>query len=121
MRPRELIDYIRHLRSRYRTALLSNALPNLRNLLTDKWRIDDAFHEIIISAEVGLLKPDPAIYTLTLEKLGIESQEAVFIDDNEQNVAGARQVGMRAIRFRNAAQARTDLEVILNEGASKST
>lgn len=110
----DLVDYLRALRPRYKTALLSNAWDDLRQVLEEHWKITDAFDEVFISAEVGLLKPDPRIYRLALERLGVAPQEAVFVDDFPENVAGARAVGMHAIQFRDSGQARAEVEAVLN-------
>lgn len=110
----DLVDYLRALRPRYKTALLSNAWDDLRQVLEEHWKITDAFDEVFISAEVGLLKPDPRIYRLALERLGVAPQEAVFVDDFPENVAGARAVGMHAIQFRDPGQARAEVEAVLN-------
>lgn len=91
----ELVAYIRGLRPRRKTALLSNALSNLRKIVTEDWKISDAFDLIVVSAEEGLLKPDPAIYRLALSRLGIRANEALFIDDVEANIEGAKYVGIR--------------------------
>ncbi len=109
----ELVDYIRALRPRYRTALLSNAWSDLRQILQERWRVVDAFDEVIISAEVGLMKPDPRIYQLAVTRLGVTPAEAVFIDDFPLNVRAAQESGLHAIRFRSAAQARAELEQLL--------
>ena len=111
---RDLVDYLHALRPRYKTALLSNAWDDLHQVLEEYWKITDAFDEIIISAEVGLLKPDPRIYQLALERLNVEPQEAVFVDDFPENVAGARAVGIRAIQFRDSGQARAEVEAMLD-------
>ncbi len=113
---RELIDLLRSLRGRYRTALLSNAWDDLRQVLTERWGISDAFDELIISAEVGLAKPDPRIYHLTAQRLGVEPQQAVFVDDMPRNVQAAREQGMHAIQFVDSAQTRRDLATLLNGG-----
>lgn len=113
---RELIDLLRSLRGRYRTALLSNAWDDLRQVLTERWGISDAFDEVIISAEVGLAKPDPRIYHLTAQRLGVEPQQAVFVDDMPRNVQAAREQGMHAIQFIDSAQTRRDLAALLNGG-----
>jgi len=94
----DLINYIRSLRPRYRTGLLSNAWSDMRAYLVRE-KIDDAFDEMIISAEVGMMKPDPRIYQLALERLKVEPGEAVFVDDFAINVEGARAVGMHAVQF----------------------
>lgn len=111
-----LVDLLRSLRGRYRTALLSNAWDDLRQILIERWGITDAFDEIIISAEVGLAKPDPAIYHLASQRLGVEPQQAVFVDDMLRNVHAAREQGMYAIQFIDAGQTRRDLMALLNGG-----
>lgn len=67
------------------------------------------FEGYVLSHEVGLLKPDAAIYELTAQKFGLQPAEAVFVDDLAENVAGARATGMRAIHFQNAEQVRQEL------------
>jgi len=110
----ELVDYIRDVKHDYITALLSNAPDNLRGILDEKWDITDAFHHIIISAEVGVMKPDPAIYQLALARLGVAAEDAVFIDDMQANVQGALDIGMHAIHFRSADLTRAELEGLLS-------
>ncbi len=109
----ELIAYIRSLRPHYKTALLSNAFSDLRRYLDEQWQILDAFDEVIISAEVGLMKPDPSIFRLVVDRLGVAPSEAVFIDDFPLNVRGAREFGLHAIRFQSYAQVRQELETLL--------
>ncbi len=110
----ELVDYIRSLRKRYKTGLLSNAFSDLREVLTSAWKIADAFDQMVISAEVGLVKPNPSIYRLALEKFEADAGQAVFIDDLPVNVEAARQVGMYAIQFIQPEQARLELEKLLS-------
>ena len=112
----ELVDYIRGLRPKYKTALLSNAWDDLRAALEQEWSIVNAFDEVIISAEVGLAKPDPRIFQLALERLGVSPPEAVFVDDFLHNVEGARAIGMRAIHFQGFEQARAALDALLDPG-----
>lgn len=109
----ELVDFVRSLRPRYQTALLSNAWGNLRDVLEHEWKILDAFDQVIISAEVGLMKPDERIYHLAVERLGVTPSEAVFVDDFSENVEGARAAGLHAIHFRSADQARAEVEQLL--------
>lgn len=94
-----LIQYIRSLRPRYQTAIISNAADGLGPALTNTHMITDAFDLIVISADEGMMKPEPAIYLRTLARLGREPEETVFIDDAPTNVAGARDVGMNAVHF----------------------
>lgn len=94
-----LVDYVRQLHGPYQTAIISNALPGLLALLTGKYPIAGCFDVIIGSGDVGVMKPDPAIYRLALSQLGREPGEAIFIDDAPRNVEGALAVGMHAIRY----------------------
>ncbi len=96
---RELVALIRRLRPRYQTALLSNAFDDLRPMLTETLAIADAFDTVVISAEEGAMKPDPAIYRRVLERLGRKPDECVFVDDFLENVEGARRLGLAAIHY----------------------
>ncbi|MBU1662779.1 MAG: HAD family phosphatase [Chloroflexi bacterium] len=106
----ELVDYIRSLRSRYTTALLSNAWNDLRGIITNRWNFADAFDVMVISGEEGVMKPDPRIYQIALERSGVQPPEAVFIDDSIENIEAARKIGMHGIHFQNPEQALVDLE-----------
>ena len=67
------------------------------------------FDAHVLSHEVGLLKPDAAIYRLTLDRCGLEAERTLFVDDILANVEGARAVGMHAIVFDSADQVRQEL------------
>ncbi len=69
----------------------------------------DRFRDIVVSGEERLVKPDAAIYRLALDRFGLRADEAVFIDDNAANVAGARALGIRSILFTDAVSARAAL------------
>ena len=108
-----LMEFIRGLRSRVRVGMITNAWPGIRRYLVDEFKIADAFDPLIVSAEAGIAKPDPRIYQLALERLGIEPAEAVFVDDFEDNAAGARWVGMQAVHFTSTPQAIAALRALL--------
>ena len=110
-----LTRFLRDLRPRYRTAFLSNAWSGARAAHTDLYKIHDAVDEMILSCEVGLAKPDPRIYLLTAERLGVPPMSAVVVDDIERNVLAAREVGMRAIQFISSEQTMADLRRLLGE------
>ena len=69
----------------------------------------DRFRDVVVSGDEKLVKPDAAIYRLALERFGLEAADAVFIDDNDANVAGAEAVGLIAVRFTDAAALRARL------------
>jgi epoxide hydrolase-like predicted phosphatase len=110
----KLIDYLRSLRPHYKTALLSNAWDDLRQMIEEVWMINDAFDEILISAEVGLVKPDRRIFERLISDLGMEPAEVVFVDDFPHNVEAAKAAGLEAIHFLGPDQALGELLSLLN-------
>jgi epoxide hydrolase-like predicted phosphatase len=107
-----LLDFMRNLRKKCKVGLISNAWSGLRPWIVSR-KYDDAFDAMIISAEVGMAKPDPRIYQLALEQLGVAASESVFLDDFRENVDGARAVGMHAIHFSRLEQALQELKQLL--------
>lgn len=108
-----LVEYIRGLRSDYRTGMITNAWLDTRHWIENEWKLSPDFDVIVVSAEVGLAKPNPAIYQLTLEQLSIEPPAAVFVDDFVENIDAARELGMHAVRFEDREQAIREVDRIL--------
>ena len=106
----ELVAYFRELRPRYRTVLLSNSFDGAREREEDRYHFAQLVDFIIYSHEVGLAKPDPRIYALTGQRLGVQPHEIVFLDDAERNVAGAAASGFHTILYHNTAQAIAEIE-----------
>jgi epoxide hydrolase-like predicted phosphatase len=103
-----MLDLMRELRDRgLRMAILTNNVREWEELWRSKLPLDEIFELIVDSAWVGMRKPDPAIYLLTVERLDSElhPSECLFVDDNELNVEAARELGMVAIHFRSNEQA----------------
>jgi HAD superfamily hydrolase (TIGR01509 family) len=96
-----LLEFIRKLHPRYKVGLLSNAWDDLRHTMHERWNIDGLFDELIISAEVKIVKPDPRIFRLALERLGVQPAQAIFIDDIVENIEAARNEGMFAIHYQD--------------------
>lgn len=109
----ELLDFARSLQPHYKMAILSNAWDNAREVFTDLFGLDEVFETMIISAEVRLAKPDPRIYHLALERVGVRPGEAVFLDDMRENVEAARDIGLRAVLYQNNRQAIADVQAQL--------
>ncbi|MDO8266124.1 MAG: HAD family phosphatase [Candidatus Saccharibacteria bacterium] len=108
----ETLSYIDELHSSYKTAMLSNSASGVVKAKLNEKQIS-VFDEVIISADVGLKKPDPRIFELTTKKLGVMPEECVFTDDHEEYLAGAQAVGMKTILFKNTEQFIADLQKIL--------
>ena len=107
-----LLNFLRGLRKQVKVGLISNAWSGLRAWIV-KEKFEDAFDAMIISAEAGVAKPDARIYQLALEKLCAAPAEAVFLDDFQANVEGARAVGMAAILFTQPELALKELQRLL--------
>ncbi len=110
----ELVNYVRSLHKSYKTALLSNAWDDLRQVIAEKWHFEDAFDILIISAEVRMAKPDPKIFQLALDGLGVKASEAIFVDDFQRNIDAAKTVGMHAIRFQDSMQVIDEMNLLLS-------
>jgi putative hydrolase of the HAD superfamily len=109
-----MIAFLRELRDRgYRLAMLTN---NVREWEA-RWRamlpVDELFEVVIDSAFVGLRKPDPAIYRLTCDRLGVAPDECLFVDDVEVNCSAAADLGMAAVLFRSSDQAIAEMREAL--------
>jgi putative hydrolase of the HAD superfamily len=90
-----------------RMALLTNNVREWEPLWRGMLPVDEIFELVVDSAFVGMRKPDPAIYELTLERLGegVSAEDCLFIDDLEINVTAAERLGMSAVRFVDNEQA----------------
>jgi len=111
-----MIDYMRDLRARgYRLAICTNNVREWEGLWRAMLPVDEIFEVVVDSAFVGTRKPEPRIYELTLERLGVDAGTALFIDDIEINCDAARELGMRAVWFESSAQAIADTEAALGD------
>jgi len=107
----EMREWVATLRAAgYRTALLSNMQFDMIEHVRANFPWLGDFDHQIFSAELRVVKPDPAIYLHCLEKLGAGPAETIFVDDREENVAAARALGIAAFRFESVAQLRGELE-----------
>ncbi|HWH44588.1 MAG TPA: HAD family phosphatase [Thermoleophilaceae bacterium] len=112
-----LISYMAGLRARgIRTALLTNNVREWEPLWRAKLAVDDIFEVVVDSAFVGMRKPEPEIYTLTLERIGggIEAGDCVFLDDLTVNVEAANDAGMRGVLFESTEQSIAAIETELS-------
>ncbi len=107
-----LLNFLRSLKQRVRTGLISNAWSGLRDYIVRE-KFDDAFHHMVISAEVGVAKPDPKIYRLALEQAQVRANEAVFVDDFIENIEACKKIGMKGIHFTDPASAIEQVSAML--------
>jgi epoxide hydrolase-like predicted phosphatase len=109
---KDVLRLIRRLRGQYKLAVLSNAPSGLTRWMAD-WHILHLFDVVVCSGDEGVVKPDPAIYELALSRLGVEPQEAIFIDDTLGHVEAARALGLHGIHFTTASDLVDELEPLL--------
>jgi putative hydrolase of the HAD superfamily len=102
------LPVVSELRARgVKTALISNCSHSTRGVV-DRLRLDQSFDEVVLSVEVGLRKPDPAIYRLALERLGAEPDRAVFVDDQPAYCDGAAALGIATFLIDRSGDATPD-------------
>ncbi len=95
----QVVHRIRELRGTVKLGLLTNNVKEFGEHWRSTFPIDELFEVIVDSSHVGMRKPDPEIYLLTCSALEVEPGEAVFVDDNADNVAAARSLGMETVHF----------------------
>lgn len=109
-----MIEFMRALRDRgYKMAICTNNVREWEPLWRPKLPVDEIFELVIDSAFVGVRKPEPRIYELTLERLGVSADQALLLDDLELNCTAARELGLKAVWFRAPEQAIADIEAAL--------
>ena len=107
-----VVNLIRQLHDRFKLAVLSNSPPGLAEWLGD-WKIGDLFDVVFCSGDEGVVKPDPAAYNLTLQRLNIIPQEAAFIDDTIGHVRAAQKLSIHGIKFTSAEDLVKELNQLL--------
>ena len=112
-RNKVLLEYAQELRKDYKVGMLSNVGSEAMNEYFNPKERDKYFDSVVLSGDVGFSKPDPRIFQLMCEKLGVECSEAVMIDDLPDFCEGARQTGMQAIVYISNKQLKRDIETLL--------
>jgi HAD superfamily hydrolase (TIGR01509 family) len=109
----ELLEFIGQLHNDYKTAILSNANRGVvERRIGQRW-LEDCFDVLVVSAEVGLVKPDQAIYLHAAKELGVEPDECVFIDDKSVFLDPAKALGMETVLYQDFAQAKAEINSLL--------
>jgi putative hydrolase of the HAD superfamily len=110
-----MVELMRDLKGRgYRMALLTNNVREWEPLWRSMLPVDEIFELIVDSAFVGMRKPDPEIYRLTLDRLGgVAASECIFVDDTDLNCDTAKELGMTAVNFQSNEQAIPEIEAAL--------
>jgi HAD superfamily hydrolase (TIGR01509 family) len=107
-----LVEYIRSLHGRYHIGMISNAWSGLREFLA-KQKLADVFDTVIISAEVGVVKPSARIYEIALKQAKVNADEAVLVDDMSVNIEACEKVGMKGVLFNDPQESLNRLNKLL--------
>ncbi len=112
-----MIEYMRELRGRgLRLAICTNNVREWEQLWRAKLPVDEIFDVVVDSAFVGSRKPEPRIYEITLERLGVAPHSSLFVDDVELNCNAARDLGIAVVWFQSTEQAIDEIERALAAG-----
>ncbi len=99
----------------YNLYILSNFHEKAFAYVSNKYDFFNYFDGKVISADIGMVKPDPEIYEHLLHKFNLEAGATLFIDDSKKNIAAALEKGIRVIHFKNAESLKEDLKLYLRE------
>ncbi len=112
---RELSDFCARLRPRYQTAILSNSADGARREEQRRYGFEQLVDVIVYSHEVGLAKPDHAIYRLTEQRLGAQPDEIVFVDNHEPHILAAQECGWHGVAHRDTPSTIREVRALLGE------
>ncbi|MFZ1249173.1 MAG: HAD family phosphatase [Candidatus Saccharimonadales bacterium] len=108
----ELLDYIETLRPRYKIGLLSNASHDVVGEVFTREQAQ-LFDEMVSSFHVGLAKPDPKMFRLMAQKLGVDPSECVMVDDQTRHIAAAKKLGMKTVLYASVEQTKEAIEGLI--------
>jgi epoxide hydrolase-like predicted phosphatase len=117
IRNEELVAYVKTLRPHFKLAMLSNISSRERlDLRFEPGQLNELFDVVVASGDEGRIKPEPEIYEIAVQRLGVLPEECVMIDDILEFCQGAEAVGLHAIQYLHFQQAITDLEALIDRG-----
>lgn len=113
----ELVQYAESLQGKYKLALLSNSASEyLRNELA-KYDLEKFFDEIVISSEVGFIKPEQKVFERIAQRLGVAPEECIFTDDNPRHIDAATQFGIHSVVYTSVPELKEQIEAITTREA----
>lgn len=95
----EFYTFASEMKERYKLALLSNDSSEWSRYFREKYDMNKYFDVVTVSGDVKMKKPNPEIYQLTLERLGLDAKDCVYVDDRRYNLSAAEALGMQAVLF----------------------
>jgi 2-haloacid dehalogenase len=107
----ETVELVKKLKAKgYQLYGLTNWSAEKFSIVRHKYRVFDLFEDIVVSGEVKLIKPDPAIFKLLLQKIQRQPEECLVVDDSIQNIMMAQKMGFATHHFTTPAQFKSDLQ-----------
>lgn len=113
VRDEQVISYAQQLRSRYKVSMLSNCSAQTLQEIFNRTEQVGLFDDVLVSSDVGMVKPYPEIFILACHRLDVDVSETIMIDDSEENCEGARRAGLQAVLYQSFSQARQALEELI--------
>ena len=110
-----LLAYVLELRKQYKTAILSNVSSEGFWRRFSHEELAPYFDDVILSADVGHAKPDPEVYAIAAERLGVAANECLLVDDREDYLAGARNAGMVGILYTSVPELKAAVAPMLTQ------
>lgn len=117
----QVIELARSLHGKYKVALLSNVGRGVIDQLFSPDELNNLFDVVILSSEVGMVKPSADIYELAAQRLGVMPDECLMVDDLPANVAGAQAVDMKGVVCLSPSQCITDVRALVEETYARTT
>jgi putative hydrolase of the HAD superfamily len=110
-----LLEFAEGLRRKHKVGMLSNIGPGAMDSFFTKEERDQLFDAVVMSGEESMTKPNPYIFRLTAERLGLTPGECIVVDDKEENCAGADAAGMGAILYESNTQTMKEIARLLKD------
>lgn len=117
VRNQELVEFAKTLKPRFKLGMLSNISSRDRlDMRFEAGQLNELFDVVIASGDEGYIKPEPEIFEIALQKLGVQPDECVMIDDILEFCQAAERVGLHSIQYLNNQQCITDLNALIDRG-----
>lgn len=106
----QMLKLLKKLRKKYQLGLLTNHINEWISFVIDYYQLTDYFDEIVISSKEKIIKPNPKIFKIMLNRLGVQPEESIFIDDRKINLYGANKIGIKDLLFTTEEKLVADLK-----------
>jgi len=106
----ELLELIAQLKNKYKIGLMSNARAGILRKMLEEHNLYKYFDEVVISSEIGFIKPEKEFFEEALKKLNLHKEEIIFVDDRERNILAAESLGIKSFVYTSVEKLKLDLD-----------